>query len=135
MQSIYDMIGDERKKETNSFLIYIFDVLAKNKCSFFEMGFSGGGDDGQMQVDDHDCAGLDLTEPTIFIDPYQVDGDNHFSLEELIEQVCHVILIDLDVDYCNGNGNNGSVYFDVKNREVKTHYLVSQTAVSKISVK
>jgi hypothetical protein len=131
MKSIYDMIGTERNKEINSFLIYIFDVLAKNNCSFFEMGFSGGGDDGQMQVDDHDCAGLNLTEPTIFQD---YDGE-HFSLEELIEQVCHVILHDLDVDYCNGNGNNGSVYFDVKNKEVKTHYLVSQTAISKISVK
>ena len=131
MQSIYDMIGAERKKEMNSFLIYIFDVLAKNKCSFFEMGFSGGGDDGQMQVDDHDCAGLDFHEPTIFQD---YDGD-YFSLVELIEQVCHVILQDLDVDYCNGNGNNGSLYFNVKNKEVKTHYLVSQTAVSKISVK
>ena len=131
MHSIYDMIGAERKKEMNSFLIYIFDVLAKNKCSFFEMGFSGGGDDGQMIVDDHDCAGLDMTEPTIFQDH---DGD-YFSLEELIEQVCHVILQDLDVDYCNGCGNNGSVYFDVKNKEVKTHYLVSQTATSKISIK
>ena len=72
-----------------------------------------------------------MTEPTIFQDH---DGD-YFSLEELIEQVCHVILQDLDVDYCNGCGNNGSVYFDVKNKEVKTHYLVSQTATSKISIK
>jgi len=131
MKSIYDMIGAERKKEIKSFLIYIFDVLAKNKCSFFSMRFSGEGDDGQMMVDDHDCAGLVLTEPTIFQDH---DGD-YSSLEELIEQVCHVILEDLDVDYCNGNGNNGSVYFDVKNKEVKTHYLVSKTAISKISVK
>ena len=66
-----DRNADERKKRIK----YIFDILEKNDCENLTIQYSGGGDDGQMEISDFsstndDKVRMSLDEPTIFESMY-----------------------------------------------------------------
>ena len=122
------------KEDRKVRLKYIFDVLDKNKCSEFCLSFSGGGDDGTMDVNGWETTAEDketqnkiirqcLDEPVIFED-FTQDQSFYNLLEDAGERFLH----DLDVDWVNGMGNSGGIIFDVKNRKVRVTYQIIEDA-------
>ena len=59
--------------------------------------------------------GLTMCEPTIFQD----------DLEDLIFDVAVHILDKRGIDYANGFGNEGNVYFEVEKKQISMNYLVT----------
>lgn len=104
------------KKDIKDKINYIFDVLKKNDIKVLDVSFSGSGDEGNMKIDGHD--GPDhvcFNEPTIFQN----------DLEELICDVAEHILDKRGIDYVNGFGNEGTVYFEVEKKQISMNYLVT----------
>jgi hypothetical protein len=118
-----DKNADERKKRIK----YIFDILEKNDCENLTIQYSGGGDDGQMELSDFsskndDKMRMSLDEPTIFESMYY--ANENLDLFHLLEEIAENLLNKLDVDWVNGNGSCGEVYFDVKKKTVTVGYQV-----------
>lgn len=123
------------EKDIKNKINYIFDVLDKNIIKNVCVDFSGGGDDGTMEIASHDGDVKDedifWTEPTIFEDQkYNYAArkmeKSFFELQELILYVCEILLDYKGVDYMNGNGNDGSICFDVKKKEINMFYQVTK---------
>lgn len=126
-------IKAERKVRIN----YIFDVLEKNGCESVAVEYSGGGDDGQMELShfvpkDNDKINIALDEPTIFsnsvydaINGNTSSGDE-ISLYHLLQEIAEVLLEGLGVDWINGQGSSGNVFFDVKKKNVVVGYQVME---------
>jgi hypothetical protein len=117
-------------EETKSRVKYIFDTLDKNGCTKLSLWFDGSGDDGRMEYSDYKCekdkeklVDAALDEPTIFDDH---NRDN--SLLELIYQTSENLLGYMDIDYVNGNGNRGMIYFDIKKRNIRVTYEIVEEA-------
>jgi hypothetical protein len=114
-------------KEYKDKINYIFDVLKKNDIKVLDVRFSGSGDEGNIEIDGHDGPNhVDFDEPTIFQDKEGFyKKEDYFPLEELIYSVCDYVLNERGVDYANGNGNDGAVYFEVEKRQISMTYLVT----------
>ena len=120
-----DRNADERKKRIK----YIFDILEKNDCENLTIQYSGGGDDGQMEISDFsstndDKVRMSLDEPTIFESMYY--ANENMDLFHLLEEIAESLLNKLGVDWVNGNGSCGEVYFDVKKKTVTVGYQVME---------
>lgn len=120
-----DRFADERKKRIK----YIFDILEKNECKNLTVQYSGGGDDGQMQLSDFsstndDKVRMSLDEPTIFSSMYYTD--DNLDLCHLIEEISENLLNQLGVDWVNGQGSSGEVFFDVEKKTVTVGYQVME---------
>ena len=120
-----DRNADERKKRIK----YIFDILEKNDCENLTIQYSGGGDDGQMENSDFsttndDKVRMSLDEPTIFESMYY--ANENMDLFHLLEEIAESLLNKLGVDWVNGNGSCGEVYFDVKKKTVTVGYQVME---------
>ena len=120
-----DKNADERKKRIK----YIFDILEKNDCENLTIQYSGGGDDGQMELSgfsstNDDKVRMSLDEPTIFNSLCYVD--ENMDLYHLLEEISENLLNKLDVDWVNGQGSCGEVYFDVKKKTVTVGYQVME---------
>lgn len=123
-----DKIIEERKKRTK----YIFDILEKNGCKDLTIQYSGGGDDGQMELGGFTAANIEaqdkinicLDEPTIFNSMYY--GNENLDLCHLLEEISENLLNQLGVDWVNGHGSCGEVYFDVKKKTVTVGYQVME---------
>ena len=120
-----DRFADERKKRIK----YIFDILEKNGCENLTIQYSGGGDDGGMQLSDFsstndDKVRMSLDEPTIFNSMYYVDENMDFY--HLLEEISENLLNKLGVDWVNGQGSCGEVFFDAKNKTVTVGYQVME---------
>lgn len=118
-----DKNADERKKRIK----YIFDILEKNDCENLTIQYSGGGDDGQMELSnfsskDDDKVRMSLDEPTIFESMYY--ANENLDLFHLLEEIAENLLNKLDVDWVNGNGSCGEVFFDAKNKKITVGYQV-----------
>lgn len=117
-----DRFADERKKRIN----YIFDVLEKNGCENVTIEYSGGGDDGQMVlshiVPKNEKINIALDEPTIYGSIY--GSDDNMDLYHLLEEISEYFLHVLGVDWINGIGSSGQVFFDVEKRNVTVGYQV-----------
>ena len=91
--------------------------------------YSGGGDDGQMEISDFsstndDKVRMSLDEPTIFESMYY--ANENMDLFHLLEEIAESLLNKLGVDWVNGNGSCGEVYFDVKKKTVTVGYQVME---------
>ena len=120
-----DRNADERKKRIK----YIFDILEKNDCENLTIQYSGGGDDGQMEIYDFsstndDKVRMSLDEPTIFESMYY--SDENMDLFHLLQEIAESLLNKLGVDWVNGNGSCGDVYFDAKKKTVTVGYQVME---------
>lgn len=123
------------EKDIKNKINYIFDVLDKNKIKNVCVDFSGGGDDGNMEIASHDG---DLKDEDIFwIEPTIFGGERYnyssnkmeksfYELQELILTVSEILLDYKGIDYANGNGNDGSICFDVKKKEINMFYQVTK---------
>lgn len=115
---------NERKMRLN----YIFDILEKNGFENVAIQYSGGGDDGQMELGfyspKNDKISVAFDEPTIFTSMYY--GDETLDLLHLLEEISENFLNELGVDWINGMGGNGEVFFDVKKRSVTVGYQVME---------
>lgn len=123
------------EKNIKNKINYIFDVLDKNKIKNVCVDFSGGGDDGNMEIASHDGDLKDedifWTEPTIFGgERYNYSSNkmenSFYELQELILEVSEILLDYKGIDYANGNGNDGSICFDVKKKEINMFYQVTK---------
>ena len=120
-----DRNADERKKRIK----YIFDILEKNDCENLTIQYSVGGDDGQMEIyyfssTNDDKVRMSLDEPTIFESMYY--ANENMDLFHLLEEIAESLLNKLGVDWVNGNGSCGEVYFDVKKKTVTVGYQVME---------
>jgi hypothetical protein len=117
------------KKEYKDKINYLFDVLKKNDIKVLDVNFSGSGDEGNMEINGHDGPdNVNFDEPTIFQDDIWSNGSykkDYVPLEELIYNVADYVLNERGVDYANGNGNDGTVYFEVEKRQISMTYLVT----------
>ena len=123
------------EKDIKNKINYIFDVLDKNKIKNVCVDFSGGGDDGNMEIASHDGDLKDedifWTEPTIFGgERYNYSSNkmekSFYELQELILEVSEILLDYKGVYYANVNGNDGSICFDVKKKEINMFYQVTK---------
>lgn len=124
-------------KDNKQKINYIFDVLEQNKINVLIVRFFGSGDDGNMEIDSYDGPEIDLDEPTIFVESVYKAGKyepDNASLEQLIFNVCDYMLNTKGIDYANGNGNDGTISFTVRNRNVSMNYLVTDTEEYEFSV-
>jgi hypothetical protein len=98
--------------------------------------YSGGGDDGQMEISDFsskndDKMRMSLDEPTIFESMYYANETMYYANENmdlfhLLEEIAENLLNKLDVDWVNGNGSCGEVFFDVKKKNITVGYQVME---------
>jgi len=124
-------------KENKQKINYIFDILEQNKINVLIVRFFGSGDDGNMEIDSYDGPEIDLSEPTIFVESVYKNGTyqpDNVGLEHVIFSVCDYMLDSKGIDYANGNGNDGTISFTVKNRNVSMNYLVTDTEEYEFSV-
>lgn len=118
------------KKEIKQRINYIFDILQENKINVLVVRFFGSGDDGNMEIDSYDGPEIDTTEPTIFLGDTWKNGKyekDNITLEQVIYDVCDYMLDQKGIDYANGNGNDGTISFTVKDKQVSMNYLVTDT--------
>jgi hypothetical protein len=136
------------EKELKSRLNYLFDIFERNNILEVQINFYGSGDDGNMEVghallnpppgppsefkfaDD-----VIWDEPTIFNDPRYPPSENVLiNLGDLVREVSNDLLDKKGIDYVNGNGNEGSITYTVKGKDVSMAYLVTEDAEYNFSV-
>ena len=120
---------DKNVTERKNRIKYIFDILVKNNCENVTIRYSGGGDDGQMELSDFSSKNDDkfritLKEPTIFESMYY--ANENLTFHHLLEETSENLLNQLGVDWVNGNGSCGEVFFDVKSKNVVVGYQVME---------
>lgn len=129
-------------KEVKQKINYLFDVFEKNGVETVQINFYGSGDDGNMELGEvvykKPVKGeINWDEPTIFetgCDPCLVDYQN-FDLYKLTIHVSDWMLSEKDIDYCNGQGNSGCIFYNVDEKSVKMEYVVTNDAEYEFSVK
>jgi hypothetical protein len=112
----------------NERLNYIFTILKNSGCDNISINYSGGGDDGQMELGDYvpnnNKIRICLDEPTIFNSMYHESEELDFF--NLLEEISEYFLNVLGVDWVNGMGSSGQVFFDVEKRNVTVGYQVME---------
>lgn len=128
---MYESIQKKREKYINKYKEVIFDVLKNNHIQSIVLTFQGGGDDGQFYIDSvnaddtvKDKADLFLEEP---IPQYEIENIKFPTVENAIMDLCYEILFFKDIDYANGDGNNGDIVFDVKERKIAVTYEIKES--------
>jgi hypothetical protein len=115
-----------RKERVN----YIFHILNENDCEGLSIQYSGGGDDGQIELGhisgkDETKVRIALDEPTIFNSMYY-ESEESSDLFHIIEEVSEHFINELGIDWVNGLGSSGEVFFDVKKKDVTVSYQVME---------
>jgi hypothetical protein len=77
-----------------------------------------------VNADDKDKAELFLEEP---IPQYEIENIKCPTVENAIMDLCNEILYFKDIDYANGDGNNGDIVFDVKERKIAITYEIKES--------
>jgi hypothetical protein len=128
---MYESIQKKREKYIKKHKEIVFDVLKNNHIESIVLTFQGGGDDGQFYIDsvnadDKDKAELFLEEP---IPQYEIENIKFVcpTVENAIMDLCNEILYFKDIDYSNGDGNNGDIVFDVKERKIAITYEIKES--------
>jgi hypothetical protein len=95
---------------------YIFKRLKATGTKSIYISFSGSGDDGRLEISD--WSSVENSQ-----DDYETD-ETPFGIDfvDLIEKTADDILEFYDVDYCNNNGNEGYIYFDVISGNIETNF-------------
>ena len=111
-------INKEYKEKVN----YLFDILSKNGIDEVQVSFYGSGDDGNMELSEThpDKKEFSWDEPTIFW-----RWESNYTLYDLIANISDYFLDSKCIDYANGDGNRGSIYYNIKERKVDMEYLVT----------
>jgi hypothetical protein len=104
---------------------YIFKKLNAEQVKSVSVSFSGGGDDGTLEISDWDT--IDKThvyDPMDEITPFvtYTGSNTKLTIYELISNISEEVLCLYDVDYCNNNGNEGYIFFDIENGKIETQY-------------
>jgi len=118
---------------------YLFDTLKKHGIKYIEVNFQGGGDDGQMDWGSVGYATKDISleesqsiweSPTIFCWGGGMSGGKdkgNITIGELVDEISEGIVDFYDIDYCNNEGNNGGVLFNIETGKITTRYQVYET--------
>lgn len=103
---------------------YIFKKLKSDKVKSVSVSFSGSGDDGTLEINDWDVDNTHVYDPMDDITPFSscYSGDMKVSISDLISEISENILNFYDVDYCNNDGNEGYIFFDIQNGKIETQY-------------
>jgi len=118
---------------------YLFETLKKANIQRITYEFCGSGDDGQMDMTQ--CVYADESYPLSF----EWDAHTIFSIPhclplraltfiELTEDVVDGILIHYDIDFTNGEGNQGSITLDILEGKITTSYRVRKQKESYLYV-
>jgi hypothetical protein len=121
-------INKEYKEKVN----YLFDILSKNGIDEVQVSFYGSGDDGNMELSETypDKKEFSWDEPTIFS-----IGKINYTLYDLVINISDYILEMKCIDYANGDGNRGSIYYNIKERKVDMEYLVTHDEEYSFNIK
>jgi hypothetical protein len=108
---------------------YIFKRLKANGTKSIDISFSGSGDDGRLEITDwswveNNQAKEDETDET----PFGMD------FVALIERTAEDILEFYNVDYCNCNGNEGYIFFDVMSGHIETNFRTYGETTEKLYI-
>jgi len=116
---------------------YIFKRLNADKIKSVSVSFSGGGDDGTLEISDWDV--VDKThvyDPMDYITPFSWHSasDTKLTIDELISNISEEILNFYGVDYCNNEGNEGYIFFDIENGKIETQYRTYSSATESLYI-
>lgn len=125
--------------DTTAKCAYLFETLKKHRIKYIEIEFHGSGDDGQMEWGSVGFADKNVSledsqsiwdSPTIFCWGGETSGGKdkgNMTIGELVDEIAEQVIDFYDIDYCNNEGNNGSIVFDVETGKIATRYQVYET--------
>lgn len=112
--------------DTTARCAYMFETLKKHGVNYLEVTFYGSGDDGQL---DFGSVGFvdkskEKENPNLW-DEETIFGND---LGSLVEEVAGGVIDFYDIDYCNNEGNDGSIFFDISSGRITTNYRIHTRA-------